>query len=614
MRGTFETFAIFINRENKRLANKNTFLHLEVWEDMDDAFNTTCKQEDYNEYLRKCQLCVVLFWTKVGKYTNQEFDLAYQLFKDTAWPRVYVYEKTAAAPRDPKEWEADSKEAFLEKIQPLGQEQFQSTFANFAELENRFKRSLDDLFANGILTYGDPAALLSPKGVDNPNVFIGREEELKLIRERLNDCGKLMLINAEGGIGKTTLAARYWNESLYEYKHNAWLFCENGIVNALKDLAPELNVDLTGLDEAQQLAALRHALKKVHDDFLLVLDNANDADDIRVFKQEFAGFHWHVLITSRCQGVLEKEQELPITHLPPPLAKELFEKYYREDSPDFDALLDRLLEAIRYHTLLVELFSKNLKEASELGMTLSTFLQKLETEGLYLGEGSFEIQTPYTGFVQKPAANTDEILDILYDFSTLSEAQRYLLVNLALLPAENYTLLFLIDVMAPEDTKAFRATVKSLYQKGWLSGAEKTYRLSPVVQGLVLKKNQATLPADAEALLSRLAEKMENDGANFTHLRLPEAAPFARLASTLTQHLLQAPTYELAALNFNAGIYFENTGDVVQAKQAFEKYGEISAAIGHVERVAISYRNSGVSTRPPGTGRTPGKLSGIQSD
>ncbi len=209
-----------------------------------------------------------------------------------------------------------------------------------------------------------PATLLSPKGVNDPNVFIGREDELESIRKRLVKGGKLMLINAEGGIGKTTLAARYWNESLYEYKYNAWLFCEKGILNALKELAPELNVDLTGLDEAQQLAALQHALKKVHDDFLLVLDNANDADDIRLFRREFAGFHWHVLITSRCQGVLEKEQELPITHLPPPLAKELFTKYYQENSPDFDALLDRLLEAIGYHTLLVELFAKNLKEAS----------------------------------------------------------------------------------------------------------------------------------------------------------------------------------------------------------------------------------------------------------
>ena len=361
-------------------------------------------------------------------------------------------------------------------------------------------------------SYERPATLLSSKGVDNPNVFIGRRDELENIRERLVKGGKLMLINAEGGIGKTTLAARYWNESLYEYQHNAWLFCENGIVNALKELAPKLNVDLAGLEEAQQLAALRHALSQVHDDFLLVLDNANDADEIRAFKQEFAGFHWHVLITSRCQGVLDKEQELTITHLPPPLAKALFEKYYTEDTPNFDALLDRLLEAIRYHTLLVELFAKNLKEASELGMTLANFLQKLETGGLYLGvEDSFSIQTSYTGSVQKAAATTDDILDILYDFSTLTEDQRYLLINLALLPAESYTMLLLTEVMEPADMKAFHSTLKSLYQKGWVGGTDKTYRLSPVVQELVLKKNEGTRWEDAKSLVEGFANLLKHE-------------------------------------------------------------------------------------------------------
>ena len=54
-----DQFEIFIGRENKRLNEKKVSLRLEVWEDMDDAFNTTCKQEDYNEFLGKCQICVV---------------------------------------------------------------------------------------------------------------------------------------------------------------------------------------------------------------------------------------------------------------------------------------------------------------------------------------------------------------------------------------------------------------------------------------------------------------------------------------------------------------------------------------------------------------------------
>ena len=160
---------------------------------------------------------------------------------------------------------------------------------------------------------------------------------------------------------------------------------------------------------------------------MLVLDNANDDEDIRVFRQNFEGFHWHVLITSRCQGVLDKEQELPITHLPPPLAKALFMRYYQEDSPEFETLLDKLLEAIRYNTLLVEIFAKNMCESAELGIKMAVFLQKLEKEGLHLGKHSFEIKTDYAIAVKQNATYTDQILDALYDFGKLNEEQRFLL-------------------------------------------------------------------------------------------------------------------------------------------------------------------------------------------
>ena len=70
----------------------------------------------------------------------------------------------------------------------------------------------------------------------------------------------------------------------------------------------------------------------MHDDLLLVLDNANNPGDLKVFKETFRGFHWHVLVTSRCSGVFEG-QEYPVEHLPPPLAKDLFVHYYKENTP-----------------------------------------------------------------------------------------------------------------------------------------------------------------------------------------------------------------------------------------------------------------------------------------
>lgn len=574
-----DQFEIFINRENKRLAEKNVFLRLEIWEDINDGFNTTCKQEDYNEYLRKCDIFVMLFWSKVGKYTLQEFDLAYQLLNETGKPHVFVYEKTITK-HSATDADKESKALFIKQIQSENKEQFQSQFAHYAELENRFKKSLDELFTKGILTYSEPATLLSPNGAANPNVFIGREDELKEIRKRFNDSGKLMLINAEGGIGKTTLAAKYWNESLYEYKHTAWLFCDNGIVNALKELAPKLNVDLAGMDETQQINVLKHALSGVHDDFLLVLDNANDDDDIRVFRQTFEGFHWHVLITSRCQGVLENEQELPITHLPPPLAKALFERYYKEDSPDFDALLDRLLEAISYNTLLVEIFAKNMKECAELGIKMSDFLEKLENEGLHLGEDSFEIRTEYNIAVKQKAATTDEILDVLYNFDKINqnEDQRFLLLNLAFLPAKPYTLKFINSLLTKSEGRTeltLRKTLKNLTQKGWIGQNDNNYRLSPVIQDLVLYKNKETLDADSEELLDKLNIILASDARNLLNTKLSDAGQYVKLIFQINKSLFSYPSETLANLNFGSGIYFDNVGDLVGNEYAFINYGRI---------------------------------------
>lgn len=283
------------------------------------------------------------------------------------------------------------------------------------------------------------------------------------------------------------------------------MFCEHGIVESLKKLAPELNVTLTGLNEQQQIEALKRGLLKVHDDLLLVLDNANDPYELKVFKETFRGFHWHVLVTSRCSGVFEG-REYQVTHLPPPLAKDLFVSNYKENTPGFDALLDRLLKALNYHTLLVEVFSKNMKQWSKFGETLEGLLGHLKEKGLFLEQHSFKITTDYTANVHKEGKNTDAILSILYDFSKLEETERHWLVNTALLPASKHTLVFLVGLFKPDDKYAFGEILGHLAEKGWLASEEDGYRISPVIQQLALKKHQATLWDDGKALVREITD------------------------------------------------------------------------------------------------------------
>ena len=361
---------------------------------------------------------------------------------------------------------------------------------------------------------------------------------------------------------------------------------------ALKELATKVDVDLSVYDtEAAQLQALKLALSKKQDDLLLVLDNANDPQDIKDFREEFEGFHWHVLLTSRCNGVLDDNEELPIRHLPPPLAKALFIKYYNEPgNTEFGPLLHRLLDAIQYNTLLVEIFAKNMKEASEMQLDMNTFLQHLESEGLHLGAHNFEINSEYGA--KRRAATTNEILDALYDFSKLNEHERYVLLNLAFLPSVPYELSFLFSLFAGSETEMdYRLTIKTLVKTGWISSIEKTYKLSPVIQQLVLEKNAGSIGNDARDLLYRLNEILECDAYNLLYITIPNAKKYIDLAYDIKKHLCRYPSDELGGYLFSVSIYFKNIGDIVEEKNYTEACQDNYKALLTLAPGSLSYKH-----------------------
>ncbi len=571
--------------DNLAKQNKKVCFSLYKYERDTDSFAEGRKQDEYNHQIANCDIFIMLYSSRIGKFTEEEYDFAYDTFMKNGAPLCYVFKRTGI-----KVEEQHEVSVFEEKVRSQGQ--FKSRYENNKDLRNQLHNEWNKLFASGRLKAGVPANTIHSDGQSVPATFKGREEELKIIRERLGQGGKLMLINAEGGIGKTTLAAKYWAESLYDYKHNAWLFCENGIVSELKKLALGLNVDLTRYEkEEEKLDALKKALQNISHDFLLVLDNANNPEHIESFRQAFRGFHWHVLITSRCSGVMDKGQELPITHLPPPLAKELFTSYYREDTPEFEALLDTLLEAIHYHTLLVEVFAKNMALLRQRGEKLADFLTHLQRHGLYLHERSFEIRTDYTHSRHVQAATTDEILDVLYDFSALSEKERYWLVNIALLPATPHRFTFLCKVFKQDKFK-FRV-LDELSQKGWLIAEEDLFRISPVIQSLLLKKNNASLEWDARWLVDNLNEKLEPDSHGSHLIHFNEASPYVALVESITNHLSKQPFKELFKalydLNFNASLYFILTGDLNAAQEAATKMKGISEMMNDKRDVVVAH-------------------------
>ena len=154
-----EAFEILINRRNKAWHSRGVFLDLVIWEDFLDAVSPTRKQADYNQAILGCDLFVLLVATKVGRYTEEEFDTAIGQFQANRRPFVFTYFRKLTARRAAAA--APSLQAFKDKLGKLGH--FYTLYANLDALKAHFSQQLDKLADAGFvqLQRDDPRPAIS---------------------------------------------------------------------------------------------------------------------------------------------------------------------------------------------------------------------------------------------------------------------------------------------------------------------------------------------------------------------------------------------------------------------------------------------------------------------
>lgn len=135
-------FEIMLGRKNKVLTNSGIFIELVIWEDFLDAMSKTRLQDEYNKAIEESDMFVMLFATKVGPYTEEEFDTAVKTFQATDKPVIYVYFKDAAITTGTAvEEDLQSMWSFLRKVKKLGH--FCSPYKNIDALKLHFDRQLE---------------------------------------------------------------------------------------------------------------------------------------------------------------------------------------------------------------------------------------------------------------------------------------------------------------------------------------------------------------------------------------------------------------------------------------------------------------------------------------
>ena len=441
-----------------------------------------------------------------------------------------------------------------------------------------------------------PHHLTSPPFL--PEYFIGRDDDLERIHNKLFT-GKnlLLLVNGEGGVGKTAVASKYFHKYQHEYRHVAWVLSENSIADALLRLAPKLGLTFgEQMNTDERLDALAAVLAELEKPCLLIVDNANELSDFELHYQRMCSLrNFHLLLTTRITN-FQLAETFAIEGLPEIDALKLFEEYYRTLQPDEQELFYKIRDAVGENTLVIELMAKNLSALNNdlaTRLTLAQLLADLQQKGVL---HITQTEKVHTGFHAKAGKlrheKPDDIIAAMYELSGLTAPETALLSVFAVLPPESIpfaTLKTLLPGHADLDKPLL-----ALRQKGWIENNKTTaaFKCSPVVQEVTRLKN-TSLRADCENLVNTLIEKLFYEGGtgHFLNATYVEAQLYARFAEAVLS-VFDKPDLDFSILSERIGNFHQTTGNIEKALLYFDKGIENDNALYEEEPKNADYKNN----------------------
>ena len=181
------------NSLNTKLEKLGIQIIMLEWENLDASMGVKHKQEEYNDKLRECDMCLVLYWTKFGMYTEMELETAVQQMNAGKNPhKIYVYFK-----------DSDSITPELKEFRdsfPTKYGHFYSPFANSDTLKAHFLSQFMEYQSNFLLkqkiaevkdgyVYVDGTVYVDLKNVP----FVGNNEEYNDLCEDIEDLEERLL-------------------------------------------------------------------------------------------------------------------------------------------------------------------------------------------------------------------------------------------------------------------------------------------------------------------------------------------------------------------------------------------------------------------------------------
>ncbi len=403
--------------------------------------------------------------------------------------------------------------------------------------------------------------------------------------------GILLLVNGIGGIGKTTTAQAYVNSENYtkNYEHLAWITV---ISDNLKDeFTTQLSNSFTGyvFDEPQNLNAhFKQLIQHLNCNFkntLLIIDNANNKQQLAELQQDFKNLGWTILITSRAK--LDNYETLPLEKLKPEFAYKLFTKHFKKridtslrtivkQSDNDEKIIQNILEKIEYHSLLTVLLAKTAQNNHIL--TLQKLLHLIENNQLSDEQLQININLQLTDdkkdFLE--IKQLHKYIIAIFETNKLTEKEQHCLRMFSVFPAlRNIEFSLIAELFqTPENEKTeLNNTLNSLDEKGWLTNQNTCYHIHPLIQNVSWTQLKPT-PENCLNIIKGFIKIIDYD--EFTSpITKKEWLPFGESLDNCFNQYVD---------NFLKNKNIENIEPIIRLANSFNNYSLIYRYLGNFQK------------------------------
>ena len=295
---------------------------------------------------------------------------------------------------------------------------------------------------------------------ENKDYFIGRQEELEEIKQRLSSDNLTYIVNGIGGVGKSEISSRYFHENKHNYKNIA--FIEISDTSSIEELFKTKLKEKLSLDDEDDFDTIIQRLQSLPQKNLLFLDNLEKREDFEKIKPLNTNFD--LLITTRITDIDVKNQ-LNLDTLNPKDAKDLFLSIYAKDENISD-----ILEYLDNHPLFINLTASSLKREY---INLEELRESIKNQTI-------------SKIDSKDNKTFEEHLQSTFDKHFVSvdkDELKYLLQLLAFFPSIEIEYEVLEKCLSIEKLKV---NLQKLVENGWLNKKDSTYKLHQIIKTFIL--------------------------------------------------------------------------------------------------------------------------------